>query len=253
MTTSSTRSRPANSTAWPPSSPTSRKPPSASRSRPGSPSPEQAEALERIEEERRPLEGDQETDGRRAPRAGRAGQAAERCSQRDSRARWSRRRSRRGPSACLPRGNWLDESGPVVPPALPAFLPPLGVKDRRATRLDLARWLVAGDNPLVARVMVNRLWKLVFGQGLVTTLDDFGSQGAWPTHPELLDWLACEFVDGGWNVKAMLKLMVMSETYRQSSTVPRGNAAARSRQPLAGAAEPIPARRRAGPRQRPGR
>ena len=63
--------------------------------------------------------------------------------------------------------------------------------------------------------MVNRLWKLVFGQGLVTTPDDFGSQGAWPTHPELLDWLACEFVESGWNVKAMLKLMVMSETYRQ--------------------------------------
>jgi Protein of unknown function (DUF1553)/Protein of unknown function (DUF1549)/Planctomycete cytochrome C len=117
----------------------------------------------------------------------------------------------------LPRGNWLDETGPVVEPAVPGFLPAIAVKDRRASRLDLARWLVAPENPLVARVMVNRLWKLAFGQALVTTPDDLGSQGAWPTHPELLDWLACEFVDSGWNVKAMLKQMVTSATYRQSS------------------------------------
>ena len=120
----------------------------------------------------------------------------------------------------LPRGNWLNETGPVVEPALPAFLPPLKAKDHRASRLDLARWLVSRDNPLVARVMVNRLWALVFGQGMVTTPDDFGSQGAWPTHPELLDYLACEFVDGGWNCKAMLKQMVMSETYCQTSAAP---------------------------------
>ncbi len=117
----------------------------------------------------------------------------------------------------LPRGNWMDDSGPVVTPDVPAALPPLGVRDRRATRLDLARWLTSGSNPLVARVLVNRLWRLAFGQGLVTTLDDFGSQGTWPTHPDLLDWLACEFVDRGWDVKGMLKLMVMSATYRQAS------------------------------------
>jgi hypothetical protein len=121
------------------------------------------------------------------------------------------------PIHVLPRGNWLDETGTVVSPAVPAFLPAIAVKNRRLTRLDLARWLTARDNPLVARVMVNRLWKMVFGQGLVTTLDDFGSQGAWPTHPELLDWLACEFVGNGWDTKAMLKRMVMSETYQQSS------------------------------------
>jgi hypothetical protein len=120
----------------------------------------------------------------------------------------------------LPRGNWLNESGPVVLPTLPACLPPLGLTDRRANRLDLARWLVARDNPLVARVTLNRLWELAFGQGLVTTPDDLGSQGAWPTRPELLDYLACEFVDGGWNCKAMLKRIVMSETYCQSSTAP---------------------------------
>jgi len=119
----------------------------------------------------------------------------------------------------LPRGDWMSESGPVVTPGVPGALPPLDVTDRRATRLDLARWLVANNNPLAARVMVNRLWKLVFGQGLVETPDDFGSQGSWPTHPELLDWLATEFQGGGWNVKAMLKTMVMSRTYRQSSIV----------------------------------
>ena len=117
----------------------------------------------------------------------------------------------------LPRGNWLSDSGEVVTPGVPAFLPPLGVKDRPATRLDLARWMVAPDNPLVARVAVNRLWKLAFGQGIVKTLDDFGSQGVAPTHPELLDWLASEFIDSGWDVKHMLKLMAMSATYRQSS------------------------------------
>ncbi|HEX3726061.1 MAG TPA: PSD1 and planctomycete cytochrome C domain-containing protein [Pirellulales bacterium] len=128
----------------------------------------------------------------------------------------------------LPRGNWLSDAGEVVEPALPAFLPPMQRAAERATRLDLARWLVSSDNPLVARVLVNRLWKLVFGQGLVKTLDDFGSQGAAPAHPQLLDWLACELVDRGWNVKHMLKLMVMSTTYRQSSAA---SAAARQIDP----------------------
>ena len=91
----------------------------------------------------------------------------------------------------LPRGNWLDETGEVVSPACPQFLPPARRRrGRRATRLDLARWLTSRDNPLTARVFVNRLWKLFFGQGLSRTLEDLGSQGEWPTHPELLDWLA---------------------------------------------------------------
>ncbi len=119
----------------------------------------------------------------------------------------------------LPRGNWLDESGEIVAPGVPASLSPLNVGDRRATRLDLAQWMTAADNPLVARVFVNRVWKLLFGQGIVKSLDDFGSQGTWPTHPELLDWLAVEFRESGWDVKRLVKLMVLSSTYRQSSLV----------------------------------
>lgn len=117
----------------------------------------------------------------------------------------------------LPRGNWMDDSGEVVTPAPPGVLPRLAMVESRATRLDLARWLMSRENPLVARVMVNRFWKLMFGQGLVKTLDDFGSQGAWPTHPELLDWLAMEFMDSGWDVKHMIRLMATSAAYRRSS------------------------------------
>jgi hypothetical protein len=117
----------------------------------------------------------------------------------------------------LPRGNWLDDSGEVVQPGIPEFLGTLG-KTERATRTDLAKWVVSPDNPLTARVFVNRLWKIAFGQGIVRNLDDFGTQGTPPTHPELLDWLATELVRTGWDVKGMLKLMVMSNAYRQSST-----------------------------------
>ncbi len=124
------------------------------------------------------------------------------------------------PIRVLPRGNWLDDSGEVVPPAVPHFLRPLDVKDRRATRLDLARWLVSRDNPLTARVFVNRLWRLYFGHGLSRSLEDFGAQGEWPTHPELLDWLAVELMESGWNVKHVIKLILTSATYRQSSGTP---------------------------------
>lgn len=119
----------------------------------------------------------------------------------------------------LPRGNWLDDAGEVVTPDVPAFLGTIAPKDprARATRLDLAKWLISAEHPLTARVYVNRLWKLVFGQGIVRNLDDLGTQGTLPSHPELLDWLATEFVQKGWDTKAMLKLMVMSNTYRQSS------------------------------------
>ena len=117
----------------------------------------------------------------------------------------------------LPRGNWMNDSGDIVEPAPPEFLGGAPLKDRRATRLDLARWLVSRENPLTARVFVNRLWKLYFGVGISKQLDNFGVQGEWPTHPELLDWLAAEFMDSGWDVKHMVRLMVNSRTYRQSS------------------------------------
>ncbi len=119
----------------------------------------------------------------------------------------------------LPRGNWLDETGEIVKPGTPGTLPALSFKGERASRLDLGNWLTSADNPLTARVFVNRLWKLFYGQGLVKSLDDFGSQGVPPTHPELLDWLAVEFRESGWDVKKIVKLMVMSDTYKQSSMV----------------------------------
>jgi len=86
-----------------------------------------------------------------------------------------------------------------------------------SNRLGLAKWLFAAENPLTARVIVNRLWQEVFGKGIVSTSDDFGNQGALPSHPELLDYLAVTFRENGWDTKGMLKLMVMSSTYRQSS------------------------------------
>ncbi len=121
----------------------------------------------------------------------------------------------------LPRGNWLDDSGPVVQPATPDSMFSLETKEGRQSRLDLAKWFVARDNPLTARVIVNRLWKICFGKGIVTTMDDFGSQGAFPTHPELLDWLAVEFMESGWDLKHMIKTIVMSNAYRQSSLASR--------------------------------
>lgn len=115
----------------------------------------------------------------------------------------------------LPRGNWLDDTGAIVQPAIPARFGKLQTSNR-ATRLELARWLVSAENPLTARVMVNRWWKQLFGRGLSPSLEDFGAQGTAPTHPELLDWLARRFQQG-WNVKAIVKLMVMSRTYQLSS------------------------------------
>jgi hypothetical protein len=114
-----------------------------------------------------------------------------------------------------------DKEGEKVEPAVPAFLPPLKQADPkvRANRLDLANWIVADENPLTARVTVNRFWQQFFGVGLVKTSHDFGSQGELPSHPELLDWLALEFRDQGWNVKDLVRLMLNSATFRQSPRV----------------------------------
>lgn len=123
----------------------------------------------------------------------------------------------------LPRGNFLVETGDLVEPALPAFLVKGGGQSpgRRLNRLDLANWIVSRENPLTARVVMNRLWKQFFGVGLSKVLDDLGAQGEPPPNQPLLDWLACEFMDSGWDVKHMVRLIVLSDTYRQSSTATR--------------------------------
>ncbi len=117
----------------------------------------------------------------------------------------------------LIRGQY-DHPGEEVQPGIPAVFPPIP-ENVPNNRLGFARWLVNPQHPLTARVAVNRIWQQYFGQGLVRTTEDFGSQGDRPSHPELLDWLAVEFVESGWNINAMHKLIVMSSTYRQSSGV----------------------------------
>ncbi|MAX37186.1 MAG: hypothetical protein CME33_11565 [Gimesia sp.] len=121
------------------------------------------------------------------------------------------------PTFVLMRGEY-DKPGAQVSANIPASLGTLSEQQPR-NRLGLARWLVDPQNPLTARVIVNRFWQMYFGNGLVKTTEDFGSQGSWPTHPELLDWLALEFIHSGWDVKHLQKLIVTSATYQQSSHV----------------------------------
>ncbi len=136
----------------------------------------------------------------------------------------------------LPRANWMDDSHEIVEPAVPVFLGRVATDGRRATRLDLATWLVSPDNPLTARVFVNRLWRQFFGAGLSRVLDDLGSQGDWPVYLDMLDWLAAEFMQPSWHaagahpwdMRHTIRTIVTSHSYRQSS---RGNPQLEERDP----------------------
>ena len=118
----------------------------------------------------------------------------------------------------LARGNWMDDSGDIVEPQAPHFLDQIPANGRRLNRRDLANWLVGRHNPLTARVYVNHLWKLFFGTGISKVLNDLGSQGDPPVNQELLDWLAVEFMESGWDVKHIVRTILLSNTYRRSST-----------------------------------
>ena len=119
----------------------------------------------------------------------------------------------------LERGDW-DKHGDEVEPRFPSAIPVPGnmaASDARLTRLDLARWLMSPEHPLTSRVIVNQVWQMFFGRGLVATPADFGLQGSLPTHPELLDWLSADFIESGWDLRRLVRLIVTSQTYRQSS------------------------------------
>jgi hypothetical protein len=115
------------------------------------------------------------------------------------------------------RGEY-DKRREAVGPATPAFLPPMPA-DAPKNRLGFARWLLRADHPLTARVAVNRFWQELFGTGLVRTAEDFGVNGEYPSHPEMLDWLAVEFRESGWDVKRLFRLMVTSAAYRQAAVL----------------------------------
>ena len=156
------------------------------------------------------------------------------------------------PTFVLKRGRYdMPDASQKVEPGVPACLAALPAGSPR-NRLGLARWLASPDNPLTARVAVNRLWQQHFGTGLVKTAENFGVQGEPPSHPALLDWLAAQFVRSGWDVKAMHRLIVTSATYRQASKAPEPLDPARSGEPSAGPRSAFPLARRAGARQRPG-
>lgn len=117
----------------------------------------------------------------------------------------------------LNRGSYDSPTDRKVDPGTPKVLPPMG-SDLPKNRLGLAKWLFQDDHPLTARVAVNRFWQMLFGNGLVSTPEDFGAQGAFPSHPELLDWLAADFRETGWDIKRLIKGMMMSATYQQTSS-----------------------------------
>ena len=118
----------------------------------------------------------------------------------------------------LPRGNWLDQTGEVVQPAIPEFMGKLDTGDRKASRMDLANWVKSKENPLPARAFANRMWKLFFGYGLSRRLEDLGGQGEPPTHPKLLDYLATDFRKNNWDIKNLIRTLITSDAYKQNST-----------------------------------
>jgi hypothetical protein len=120
------------------------------------------------------------------------------------------------PAYILVRGEY-DKPGDRVERNSLSFLPPMKKKEGLTTRMDLAEWFMAPEHPLTARVAVNRFWQQLFGVGIVKTSEDFGAQGEWPSHPELLDYLATSFIESQWDIKALVKQIVMSQTYQQTS------------------------------------
>ncbi len=130
----------------------------------------------------------------------------------------SRQAGSRKTTRVLNRGDYQDTTGPIVQPDVPEFLKPLPRSQGTATRLDLARWLFKENSALVARVYVNRLWHQFYGRGLSESLEDSGIQGNWPSHPELLDWLAAEFRDSGWDRNHMVRLLTSASVYHLNST-----------------------------------
>ncbi len=128
-----------------------------------------------------------------------------------------RERNEVKPTHIRVRGNY-DQLGDLVTRDTPHFLPPLKKSGDIASRMDLANWLTEKENPLTARVAVNRFWQQLFGTGLVKTSEDFGAQGMWPSHPKLLDHLTLKFIESGWDIKALIKEIVLTQTYQQSSS-----------------------------------
>lgn len=121
------------------------------------------------------------------------------------------------PVRLLSRGNWQDETGAIMPPRPPEFLGGQAADEQPLNRLDLANWLFDEDNPLTARVVLNRVWSRFYGHGISSNTLDFGNQGAPPTHRKLLDWLASSFVESGWDMRHVMRMIVTSKAYRQSS------------------------------------
>ena len=122
------------------------------------------------------------------------------------------------PTYVLKRGVY-DAHGEQVSATVPQQLIDCWPEGAPHNRLGLAKWLTHPNHPLVSRVVVNRIWAQLFGTGIVKTLEDFGFQGEYPSHPELLDWLACELVESGWNIKQLMHTIVLSKTYRQSARI----------------------------------